>query len=121
MINYIKYSIYLAIFLAITGFFAYLKHWHEIDKAKAVNAAIQEIQIQQQSIVITQQNTVITEQAEVFKKSQEIAQASVKNAVKISLAKTISEKVSVKYTIIDEINCIIINLNQVCTNISSVQ
>jgi hypothetical protein len=113
MINYVKYAFYTLLLTSAVAGVIGLKNWHENDKAEAVAQAIEKIKSEQKTIVITQQDTVITQQASVFKKSQDIAKASIKTEKAIMSAVNINDKVSVKYNIIDEMNCVIVNFNDI--------
>lgn len=111
--NYLKYAFYTLLLTSAVGGVIGLKNWHENDKAEAVAQAIEKIKSEQKSIVIAQQDTVIVQQSTVFKKSQDIAKASIKNEKAILSAVNIPDKVSVKYTLIDEMNCVVNNFNDI--------
>lgn len=109
--NYLKYAFYILIASAGIGGAIWVKSAIVAYKDEAVKAALDEVKTQQKDITIGQQDNVIKQHTVVFKKAQQIMQDSVKIEKEISAAKTVPEKIKVKYEIIDEMNCRINNFS----------
>ena len=80
-------------------------------KDKAVQQAINEIKAQQKDLEIKKQAEVITQQETAFNQSQKIIADSKRIEKKIKTSTSTSEKILVKYSIIDNMNCLIENFN----------
>lgn len=109
--NYAKYIFYALIASTAIGGAVWVKNAIEAYKDNAVRAALEEIKTQQKDITIEKQDNVIKQQSAVFKRSQQIAKDSINKEKEIASAATTTQKVSVKYEIIEEMNCRINNFN----------
>lgn len=109
--NYAKYIFYILITSTAVGGVVWVKSAIVAYRDEAVKAALDEIKTQQKDITIRQQDNVIKQHAVVFRKAQQIMQDSAKIEKEIFDAKTVSEKIKVKYDIIDEMNCQINNFS----------
>ena len=80
-------------------------------KDRAVQQAINNIKSQQKDIQILQQANVMVQQKVAFVKSQKMILDSKTIEKKIASSVSTTEKLSVKYAIIRDINCIILNFD----------
>lgn len=80
-------------------------------KDRAVREAINNIQSQQKDIQMLQQAKVMAQQKVAFVKSQKMILDSKATEKKIISSVSTTEKLSVKYAIIKDINCMILNFD----------